>query len=100
MIPCKDCLVFSLCKARLWDSKEVMHHSGVPLKTYGVVFMADKENCVELSKYIMHHPSSPEQAVNEVREVFGLRQIVYAGGSPTLSTLEEVIKRNDNNKRV
>ena len=93
IMPCKDCLVFSLCKSRLWDSKKEMHFDEFPLRTYGIVGMAENENCVKLSEYVLHHPNSPEVAVNKVREVFSLRPVIYTGGGPTLETLRAVIRR-------
>lgn len=66
-IPCKECLVYTQCKARLYAGDAIMR---------GVIGIARSEKCPELAFYLLSSSYSRD-AVNATRKVFGLPEIDY-----------------------
>jgi len=72
MIPCEDCLVFILCKARLHDSGVQTFEGQIHL-TYGITGVIKKEKCPRLERYIF--PAGSDQPLKETRRIQNARQL-------------------------
>lgn len=74
-LPCKNCLVLTQCKARLYKSGvESSTHKGIFISTYGITGMCRKENCERLADYICDKvmPVKKER-IKEGRRFFNLK---------------------------
>ena len=76
MTPCKNCLVFSQCKTRLYEF------------SYGVTGMAISEGCKKLARHLYSHKDFT-RGVNSTRKVFGLKTIVNAIGRANMKQVLE-----------
>ncbi len=73
-LPCKECLVMTQCRARLHSSGFFNGPKNIYYNTYGIVGMANREQCRKLHEYLEYidKPKFNRGMMRQARDFFNL----------------------------